>query len=56
MQEIAVDDTMINDYMDYGRYEPPPPSLATDAVKRVKEKISRKKAHDTGNPILDWID
>jgi hypothetical protein len=56
MQEIAVDDTMINDYMDYGKFEPPPSSLATEAVKRVKEKISRKKVNDTGNPILDWID
>jgi len=56
MQEIALDDPRTNDYMDYGKYEPPPPSLATEAVKRVKEKISRKKAHDTGNPILDWID
>ena len=56
MQEIAVDDPRANDYMDYGKYEPPPPSLATEAVKRVKEKISRKKVHDTGSQILDWID
>ena len=56
MQEIALDDPRTNDYLDYGKYEQPPPSLATEAVKRVKEKISRKKAHDTGNPILDWID
>ncbi len=56
MQEIAVDDSMTNDYMDYGKYEQPPPSLATEAVKRVKEKISRKKVYDTGKPILDWID
>ena len=56
MQEIAVDDPRTNDYMDYGKYEQSPPSLATEAVKRVKEKISRKKVHDTGNQILDWID
>ena len=56
MQEIAVDDPGTNDYMDYGKDEPPPPSLATEAVKRVKEKISRKKVHDTGSQILDWID
>lgn len=56
MQEIAVDDSMTNDYMDYARYEEPPPSPATEAVKRVKEKISRKKVHDTGTQILDWID
>ena len=56
MQEIAVDDPRTNDYMDYGKYEQPPPSLATEAVKRVKEKIGRKKVHITGNQILDWID
>jgi hypothetical protein len=56
MQEIAVDDSMTNDYMDYGKYEEPPPSPATEAVKRVKEKISRKKVHDTGKQILDWVD
>jgi len=56
MQEIALDDPRTNDYMDYGKYEQPPPSLATEAVKRVKEKISRKKVHETGNQILDWID
>ena len=56
MQEIAVDDPRTNDYMDYGKYEPPPPTPATEAVKRVKEKISRKKVNDTGNPILDWFD
>lgn len=56
MQEIAVDDSMASDYMDYGKYEQPPPSLATEAVKRVKEKISRKKGHEPANQILDWID
>jgi hypothetical protein len=56
IQEIAPDDPGTNDYIDYGKYEPPPPSPATDAVKRVKEKISHKKVHETGNQILDWID
>ena len=56
MQEIALDDPRTNDYMDYGKYEPPPPTLATEAVKRVKEKMSHKKATDPGNQILDWID
>jgi hypothetical protein len=56
MQEIAVDDSLVNDYMDYGKYEQPPPSLATEAVKRVKEKMSRKKVHAPANQILDWID
>jgi hypothetical protein len=56
MQEIALDDPRTNDYMDYGKYEQPPPSPATEAVKRVKEKISHKKVHDPGTQILDWID
>ncbi|MCX6686849.1 MAG: hypothetical protein NT112_00445 [Methanoregula sp.] len=29
MQEIAVDDSLTDDYMAYGKYEPPPPSPAT---------------------------
>ncbi|WAC04908.1 MAG: hypothetical protein OS112_10725 [Methanoregula sp.] len=55
MQEIAVDDSMANDYMDYGRYEQPRPSPAIEAVKRVKEKIGQKRVHEPANQILDWI-
>ena len=53
-QEIAEDDSMTNDYMDYGKYEQNPPSQATEAVKRVKRKISRKRSTNR-NTILDWI-
>jgi hypothetical protein len=56
MQEIAVDDSLTGDYMDYGKYEPPPPSPATEAVQRVKEKLSRKKGDDPANKMLEWID
>jgi hypothetical protein len=56
MQEIAVDDSLTNDYMDYGQYEPPPPSAATEAVQRVKEKLGRKKENDPVKKVLDWID
>jgi len=56
MQEIAVDDSLADDYMDYGKYEPPPPSPATDAVQRVKEKLSQKKENDPAKKMLEWID
>jgi len=56
MQEIAVDDSLTDDYMDYGKYEPPPPSPATGAVQRVKEKLDRKKENDPAKKVLDWID
>jgi hypothetical protein len=42
--------------MDYGKYEPPPPSPATGAVQRVKEKLDRKKENDPAKKVLDWID
>ena len=56
MQEIAVDDSLADDYMDYGKYEQPPPSPATEAVKRVKEKLQQKKEAEPSNQLLDWID
>ncbi len=56
MQEIAVDDSLTDDYMDYGKYEPPPPSPATEAVQRVKENLGRKKENDPAKKVLDWID
>lgn len=55
MQEIAVDDSLTEDYMDYGKYEPPPPSPATEAVQRVKDKLSRKKENDPAKKMLEWI-
>jgi hypothetical protein len=56
MQEIAVDDSLTGDYIDYGKYEPPPPSPATEAVQRVKDKLSRKKENDPAKKMLEWID
>jgi len=56
MQEIAVDDSLADDYMDYGKYEQPPPSPATEAVKRVKEKLQQKKEAEPSKQLLDWID
>ena len=56
MQEIAVDDSLTEDYMDYGKYEQPPPSPATEAVKRVKEKLKQKKEAEPSKQLLDWID
>jgi hypothetical protein len=58
MQEIASggDDTTTNDYMDYGKFDQPPPSPATETVRRVKEKISQRKEHDPAQELLEWID
>jgi hypothetical protein len=58
MQEIASggDNTITNDYMDYGKFDQPPPSPATEAVRRVKEKISQRKEHDPAQELLEWID
>jgi hypothetical protein len=56
MQEIAVDDSLTDDYMDYGKYEQPPPSPATEAVQRVKEKLQQKKEAEPSKQLLDWID
>lgn len=55
MQEIAVDDSLTEDYIDYGKYEPPPPSPATEAVQRVKDKLSRKEENDLSKKMLEWI-
>jgi hypothetical protein len=56
LQEIAVDDSFAADYMDYGSYEQPPPSPATEAVQRVKEKLNQKKKNEPAKKMLDWID
>jgi hypothetical protein len=58
MQEIASasDDTITNDYMNYGKFDQPRQSPATEAVRRVKEKISQRKEHDPANELLEWID
>jgi hypothetical protein len=56
MHEItAGDDRITHDYMDYGRFEPQP-SVATEAVKKVKQKIVSREAEDKSRHILDWVD
>ena len=49
------DDWITRDYMDYGQFEQAP-SPATDAVKKVKQKISQREEHDKSRQLLDWID
>jgi hypothetical protein len=58
VQEISIsdDDSLTGDYLDYGKFEPASPSPATEAVKRVKEKIREKKEHDPAPHLLEWID
>jgi hypothetical protein len=49
------DDWITRDYMDYGKFEEPP-SPATEAVKKVKQKIIIKQEQEKPRQILDWID
>jgi hypothetical protein len=51
----AGDDWISRDYMDYGQFEQSP-SPATEAVKNVKQKISRREEHEKSHQLLDWID
>jgi hypothetical protein len=51
----AGDDRITHDYMDYGRFEQLQ-SPATDAVKKVKQKIIAREAEDKSRHILDWVD
>lgn len=53
---VSDNDSLTGNYLDYGKYEPAPPSPATEAVKRIKEKIREKKAHDVATTMLEWID
>ncbi|WML67393.1 MAG: hypothetical protein METHP_00914 [Methanoregula sp. SKADARSKE-2] len=62
VQEMIVggDDLVTRDYLDYGKFERGsqtlPPSPATEAVKRVKEKIGNRAENDRSRQLLDWID
>jgi hypothetical protein len=49
------DDPVSHDYMDYGQFEQQH-SPAVEAVKKVKEKLSRAEEHDRSKHLLDWID
>jgi len=49
------DDWIARDYIDYGQFEQAP-SPATEAVKKVKQKISRREEQEKSPHLLDWID
>lgn len=57
VQESALtgDDWITRDYMDYGQFEQAP-SPATEAVKKVKQKISQREDQEKSHQLLDWID
>jgi hypothetical protein len=56
IQEITVggDDGIARDYLDYGQFEQVSP--ANEAVRKVKEKMSRRGESDKAGHILEWID
>jgi hypothetical protein len=60
IQEITVsgEDLLTHDYMDYGQFDQSSrqPSPATEAVKNVKMKMSRKDTEDRTSQLFDWID
>ncbi len=49
------DDWITRDYIDYGQFERAP-SPATEAVKKVKQKISKHEEQEKSHQLLDWID
>jgi len=49
------EDRITRDYMDYGKVDQPP-SPATEAVKKVKQKIIAREAGDKSRQLLDWVD
>jgi len=51
----AGEDWITRDYIDYGQFESAP-SPATEAVKKVKQKISRREEQEKSHQLLDWID
>jgi len=57
IHEIAVggDDWVTRDYMDYGKFEKQE-SPATEAVKKVKQKIIARQAEEKSKDLLDWVD
>jgi len=52
------EDFLTHDYMDYGQFDQSSqqPSPATEAVRNVKMKLSRKDTEDRTSQLLDWID
>jgi hypothetical protein len=57
MHEITAgdEDWISRDYMDYGKFEPQP-SPATEAVRKVKQKIITREEQDKSKHLLDWVD
>jgi hypothetical protein len=57
IHEITVgnDDPLTHEYMDYGRFDSQP-SPATEAVKKVKQKIIARQADEKPHHLLDWVD
>ncbi|OPY37024.1 MAG: hypothetical protein A4E35_01484 [Methanoregula sp. PtaU1.Bin051] len=63
IREIGPDqgDALASEYLDYGSFEhsspaAPPLSPATEAVQRVRVRLSAKKTQDKAGDNLDWID
>lgn len=56
---VSVDDPVTRDYMDYGRFDQPreeQSSPATEAIKKVRQKLIHKSEQESTNKLLDWID
>ena len=49
------DDGISRDYLDYGQFDQSP-SPATESVKKVKQKISRREDQGKAHQLLEWID
>ena len=49
------DDWITRDYMDYGKFDQQS-SPATEAVKKVKQKISARYAEDKSCHLLEWVE
>jgi len=48
-------DRITQNYMDYGQFENQP-SPATEAMKKVKQKIIAREQQDRPRHLLDWVD
>lgn len=57
IQEITAggDDWVTRDYMDYGKFEEQS-SPATEAVKKVKQKIIARQEEERSKDLLEWVD
>jgi hypothetical protein len=49
------EDWITRDYMDYGKVDQQP-SSATEAVKKMKQKMITQEAEDKFRQLLDWVD